>query len=144
MAKAIRIVLGILIASTLAGGLLVAVELFSAVVYPMPPDSTNTKEEVCAHVAAYPHWILAVVVPAWSGTALASTWVATRLGGRVAGIVVALLFLAAIVMNLSMLPYTLWFKVTMLICAPLACLLGVGLPRRPPVAPGMAEAFPAQ
>ena len=74
MAKAIRILLGTLVALTLAGGLLVAVELFSAVVYPMPPGSTNTKEEVCAHVAAYPQWILAVVVPAWSGTALASTW----------------------------------------------------------------------
>jgi hypothetical protein len=144
MANAIRIVLAILVASTLAGGLLVAVELFSAVVYPMPPGSTGTKEEICAHVAAYPHWILAVVVPAWSGTALASTWVATRLGGRVAGIVVALLLLAAIVMNLSMLPYTLWFKVTMFTCAPVACLLGVGLPRRPPVAPGMVEVLPAK
>src|ERR1700733_4111015 len=144
MAKAIRIVLGTLVALTLAGGLLVAVELFSAVVYPMPPGSTNTKEEMCAHVAAYPHWILAVVVPAWSGTALASTWVATRLGGRVAGIIVALLLFAAFGMNLAMLPYTLGFKVAMLICAPLACLLGVGLPRRPPINPGMADAAPAQ
>jgi hypothetical protein len=140
MAKAIRIVVSILVALTLAGGLLVAVELFSAAVYPMPPGSTNTTEEVCAHVAAYPHWILAVVVPMWSGTALASTWVGTRLGGRTAGIVVALLLLAAIVMNLAMLPYTLWFKVTMLVCAPLACLAGVLLPRRPPAAPATLHA----
>ena len=144
MAKVIRIVLGTLVVLTLAGGLLVAVELFSAVVYPMPPGSANTKEEVYAHVAAYPHWILAVVVPAWSGTALASTWVATRLGGRVAGIVVALLLFSAFVMNLAMLPYTLWFKVAMLICAPLACLAGLLLPRRPPINPGIADAAAVQ
>ena len=47
-------------------------------------------------------------------------------------------------MNLAMLPYTLWFKVTLLILRTLACLLGVGLPRRPPINPGMADAAPAQ
>ncbi len=133
MAKAIRIVLAILAALTLAGGLFVVVEVLSAIVYPTPPGFTNTKEEMCAHVAAYPDWILAVVVPLWSGIALASTWVATRLAGRGAGLAVAVLVLAAIVGNLAMLPYTLWFKVAMVICAPLGCLLGLYLRRRPPV-----------
>ena len=51
----------------------VAVEWFSAVVHPVPPDFRGTMEEMCLHVARFPHWVLALVVPAWAGTAFAST-----------------------------------------------------------------------
>jgi hypothetical protein len=54
--------------------LVVAVELFSAVVHPVPPDFGGTMDEMCKHVERYPHWVLVVVVPAWAGTAFASTW----------------------------------------------------------------------
>ncbi len=137
MARALRVILSILAGLTLAGGLVVAVELFSNTVYPPPPDFKGTQEEMCAHVAAYPQWILAVAAVAWIATTLASTWVATRLGGRAPGIVVGLLLMLAVAMNVSMLPYVLWFKVAALVGVPIACLLGIFLPRRLSTAPGM-------
>jgi hypothetical protein len=140
MAKVIRAVLSILAGLTLAGGLVVAVEVFSNVVYPPPPDFKGTKEEMCAHVAAYPPWILAVAAVAWSATAFASTWVATRLGNRIPGVVVGLLLILGVASNVAMLPYMLWFKVAVLVCVPIACLLGIFLPRRPSLAQGMPVA----
>jgi hypothetical protein len=73
MAPVIRVVLSILAGMTLAGGLVVAVELLSAVVHPTPPGFTGTQQEMCEHVARYPQWVLAVVVVTWSATGLAST-----------------------------------------------------------------------
>src|SRR5438045_1803118 len=40
--------------------LVVAVELFSAVVHPLPEDFGGTTEEMCRHVERYPQWVLAV------------------------------------------------------------------------------------
>jgi hypothetical protein len=108
----------------LAFVLVVAVELASAVVHPLPPECT-TMEEMCEHIAQYPDWVLAVVVLAWGATAYASTWVATRIGNRGAGIAVALILTLAIVSNISMLPYAMWFKVVMLSSFAVACWLGV-------------------
>jgi hypothetical protein len=72
------------IAAVLAGLLVffllvVAVELFSAVVHPLPEDFGGTTEEMCQHVERYPQWVLAVVVPAWAAAALVSTWTARRI-----------------------------------------------------------------
>ena len=142
MAKVIRAVLSIVAGLTLAGGLVVAVEVFSNVAYPPPPYATQ--EEICAHVAAYPQWILAVAAVAWSATALASTWTATRLGSRIPGIVVGLLLFLGVASNVAMLPYVLWFKVAVLVCVPIACLLGIFLPRRPALAQGMPAATAAE
>ena len=72
---------GIIAGLALAFVLLIAVELASAVVHPLPPDFAGTQEEMCAHVARYPAWVLALVVPAWALTAFAATWTANRLGG---------------------------------------------------------------
>ena len=78
---------------------------------------------MCAHVARYPAWVLALVVPAWGLTALAGTWIARRIGGpnggpsaersggRSAALVVGLLLTAGVLFNVSMLPYPLWFKI---------------------------------
>jgi hypothetical protein len=71
-------------------------------------------DEMCQHVARYPHWVLAVVVLAWSATTFVSIWVATRIGNRLAGIAVILILTFAIVFNVSKLPYAMWFKVVML------------------------------
>jgi MFS family permease len=128
MARVIRVVLSVLAGMTLAGGLVVAVELLSAVVHPTPPGFTGTQQEMCEHVARYPQWVLAVVVVAWSATALASTWLATRLGRRIPGAVVGLVLVSAVAFNVSMLPYPTWFKVSVLICIPIACCCGVFLP----------------
>src|SRR5437588_13116769 len=108
----------------------VAVELFSAVVHPVPPDFGGTMEEMCQHVSRYPHWVLAVVVLAWGATAFVSTWTAARLGNRGAALFTGLLLLAAVVINISQLPYPNWFKIVILLVIPTAILLGSRLPIR--------------
>ena len=105
--------------------LVVAVEMFSAIVYPVPPDFDGTMEEMCKHVEGYPHWVLAVVVPAWAATALAGTWIAGRLGNLGSAVFVGLLLMAAAGFNILELPYPAWFKVVSLIVIPLAIAAGV-------------------
>ena len=58
-------------------------------------------------------------------TAAAATWVASRIGGRLAGAVVTLLLASALAFNLSMLPYVMWFKIAMPATLFVACLLGI-------------------
>ncbi len=118
----VRILLGVVAGMGLAFVLVVAVELFSSAVHPFPP---NFDGNISEHVRRYPHWILAVVVLAWGATAAAAAWGATRIGGRAAGIVVALLLAWGLVFNLTMLPYTLWFKIAMFCAFPIACLAGI-------------------
>jgi hypothetical protein len=115
------IVAGMLVALIL----LVAVELFSAVVHPVPSDFGGNQEEMCAHVERYPGWVLAVVVPAWAGTALASTWIAGRLGNRGSALCMGLLLLAGASFNMAMLPYPMWFKAASLIAISMAIAGGV-------------------
>src|SRR6476619_1659498 len=104
MATVFRAV-GAIAAGMLVGFILVvAVELFSAVVHPLPPDFDGTMDEMCKHVARYPHWVLAVVVLAWAGTAFASTWIAGRLGNRGCALFMGLFLLTALIFNISMLP----------------------------------------
>jgi hypothetical protein len=121
----LRTLLAVVAGLALAFVLVIGVEFFSGVVHPLPPGFTGTVDELCQHVAHYPDWVLGVVVLAWSATAFLSTWVATRIGNRVAGIAVFLILTLAIVANISMLPYALWFKVVMLTCFSLACYMGV-------------------
>lgn len=117
------------VAAILAGllvlfALVVAVELFSAVVHPLPEGSGMTKEEICRHVERYPPWVLAVVVPAWGAAAFAATWTARRIGNLFSAAIVGLLLLAGLVCNLAMLPYPMWFKWTNLLAIPFAVLAG--------------------
>ena len=121
MSTAIRVFGAIVGAIAASFALLIAVELFSSVVHPFPPDFDGTPEEMCAHVAWYPHWVLAAVVPMWGGTAFVGTWIAGRFGNRISAIFLALLLLAAVTLNLVMLPYPLWFKISQ----PLAILIAV-------------------
>jgi hypothetical protein len=121
IAKFLRLIGAVVAAIATALVLLIAVELFSAVVHPFPPDFKHTPEEMSAHVARYPQWVLAVVVPMWAATAFISTWIAGRLGNRGAAIFIAILLLAAVMCNLSMLPYPLWFKITQ----PIAIVLAI-------------------
>jgi hypothetical protein len=124
MKMALRTLLAVVAGIALAFALVIAVELFSAIVHPIPPGFAGTMDEMCQHVAQYPHWVLGVVVLAWSATTFVSTWVATRIGNRSAGIIVILILTFAIVFNVSMLPYAMWFKVVMLICFAVACYFG--------------------
>jgi hypothetical protein len=123
-------VIGALVAATLvAFVLVVAVEAFSAVVHPLPADFGDTMEEMCAHVERYPAWVLAVVVPLWAGIALVSTWIAGRLGNRVCAIILGLFLLSMLVLNISMLPYPVWFKIATLVAMLSAVALAVYLLR---------------
>lgn len=127
MKTAGRALLGIVAGMAVAFALVVAVEMFSAVVHPYPPDFNG---DIPAHVKRYPAWVLAVVVPMWGVAAAAATWVATRLGNQAAGIIVTLLLAWALVFNVTHLPYPLWFKVAMLAAFPVFCLVGLRYGKR--------------
>lgn len=87
------------------------------------PFSSSTAE-ICQHVAHYPHWVLATVVPMWAFTAFLGTWIAGRLGSRGSAIFLAFLLLAAVLFNFSMLPYPLWFKIVQPIAIAAAVVYG--------------------
>lgn len=127
MATALRFLVAILVASLVTIVLLIAVELFSAVVHPVPPGFENTMEAMCQHVARYPHWVLAVAAGMWSAIGFVGSWLAGRVGGRGSGLVMAVLLIAALVWNVLMLPYYLWFKVVALTVIPAATLAGAWL-----------------
>jgi hypothetical protein len=131
MATALRSAGAIFAGMLVAFLLVIGVELFSAVVHPLPADFAGTPEAMCAHVERYPGWVLAVVVPMWAGTALAGTWIAGWLGNRGSAILVGLLLVTAVVFNLAMLPYRVWFKAAILVAIPAAVVGGVFWSRRP-------------
>ncbi len=89
---------------------LIAVEVLSAFAHPFPEGFSGTKEEMCEHVAKYPHWFLAVVVVLWSGVSALGTWVAKRMAGKNAAIVMSLLLGLGVFTNVLQLPYPLWFE----------------------------------
>jgi hypothetical protein len=117
--------LGVSLAFVVAVVLLILVELFSAVVHPTPPDFPGTMEAMCSHVARYPHGVLAVCMAMWGGIAWLTTWLAGRIGGRVAGGLFAVLLLAAMLWNVGMLPYHGWFKALCPLTVLAGCLGGL-------------------
>ncbi|MFO7692256.1 MAG: hypothetical protein R6V57_04125 [Vicinamibacterales bacterium] len=126
MKSAIRTLLAVVAGMALAFALVVAVEVFSAVVHPFPPGlDPNAPGSIPEHVRRYPGWVLAVAGLMWGATAAAATWVASRIGGRLAGALVTLLLASALAFNMSMLPYVLWFKIAMPAAFFVACLLGI-------------------
>lgn len=123
---------GMVVGTAVAFALVVAVELLSAVVHPFPEDFGGTQEEVCAHVERYPTWVLAAVIPIWGFTAYVGTWTARRIGGFLAGRIVGLLLVASVVLNISMLPYPIWFNVGSVVAIVFALELGLGPRARRP------------
>lgn len=103
-------IVAVFAATTVAMSLIIALEVFSAVVHPVPDDFDGSMEQMCQHVAQYPSWVLLVVVPAWGFTSLVSTSVAWRIGGFAAAVLIGIVLVAAVVFNVTMLPYPLWFK----------------------------------
>ena len=131
MKSAVRTMLAVVAGMALAFALVVAVEMFSAVVHPFPPGfDPNAPGSIPAHVQRYPGWVLAVAGLMWGAAAAAATWLASRIGGRLAGALVTLLLAAALAFNLSMLPYVMWFKIAMPATFFVACLLGIRLGSR--------------
>ena len=80
MKKALQVIAGTIAGLAVVFCLVIAVEIFSNWVHPLPPESEHSIEIMCAHVAAYPHWVLAAVVPMWGATAFAGAWVARSIG----------------------------------------------------------------
>ena len=113
MISLFRVLLGITAGVLTIFFLVMAVEIFSAVVHPLPDDFDNSPEAMCQHVAHYPDWVLGIVVLLWGSAAFSGVWLAQKAGSYGASTVVAVLLLAALGFNLSMLPYTPWFKVVM-------------------------------
>jgi hypothetical protein len=137
MTTLLAVVSGMALALALVAG----VEVFSAAVHPMPAD---LQENIPEHVRRYPHWVLGVVVLAWGATSTAATWVASRIGSRLAGTIVALLLAWALVYNVTQLPYTMWFKIVMLGVFPIACLLGIAFGARRPLRAAATVSGPAK
>ena len=137
MKAAALTLLAVVAGMLLAFALVVAVELFSSVVHPLPADFDGNIPE---HVRRYPGWVLAVVVMMWGATAAAAAWVASRIGGRLTGALVTLLLASALAFNLSMLPYVTWFKIAMPAAFAAACLLGIRYGRRAPSPAAGADA----
>ena len=124
MKTALRALAAVLAGLLVSFILVVAVELFSAVVHPLPEDFGGTIEEMCRHVQRYPHWVLAVVVAAWAVVAFVSTWTAQRIGNLYSSAIVGLLLLTALVFNISKLPYPILFKIVNLLVIPTAMVAG--------------------
>jgi hypothetical protein len=139
MVSVMRTLLAVVVGMAVALALVMGVELFSAVVYPIPADLHGNIPE---HVRRYPHWVLGVVVLAWGAISTTATWVASRIGNPFAGTVVALLLAWALIFNLTKLPYTLWFKIVMFGVFPIASLLGITHGKRIPSAFAQSDARP--
>ncbi len=138
MVAGLRAIASIVVSLCFALAAIIGVELLSNVVHPLPADFPGTQEALCLHVARYPQWVLAAATALWGCITLASTWMATRIGNRVCGILIGALLLAAVLFNLSMLPYPLWFKVANPVLFVAAIALGVFSSRRPTPAPPTA------
>lgn len=118
----------VLVGLAAAAVLTVGVEVFSSIFHPFPPDVDPTDYEVCkAHVARYPAWVLVLAALGWGLTTFVSVWLATRLGSRrhrAHGISVGAILLSLAVMNMSMLPYPVWFWALNLVVFPLGIFWG--------------------
>ncbi|MGH7140139.1 MAG: hypothetical protein ACREHD_30745 [Pirellulales bacterium] len=124
MYTAFRTLAAILAGLFVALVLVVSVELFSAVFHPLPEDFGGTTAEMCRHVERYPQWVLGLVVVAWAVTAAIGTWTAMKMGNLCSYAMVGLVLLAALVFNVTMLPYPLWFKIVNLLVIPAAIIAG--------------------
>ena len=112
--------------------LVAAVEVFSNAVHPFPDGfNTESHEEMCRFIETYPAWVLGAAVAMWAVAAFAGTWTAAKIGNLYAAATVGLLTLAALIFNLAMLPYPVWFKVACLVAIPIALNAGSRCCRRP-------------
>jgi hypothetical protein len=102
------IAVGLIVASILV----VAVELFSLTVHPLPEDfDKESYEDLCEYVENCPAWVFAAAIPMWGFTAFIGTWISGRLGNRPSAAIVGLFLLSMVLLNISMVPYPIWFKI---------------------------------
>ena len=125
----------ITVSLVVAMALIIAVEVVTGIFHPFPPGvDTSDHEVIKAHVAKFPHWVLAIGIVGWGGTTFVSAWIATRMGaGRhpAHGIAIGSLLLLAAAFNMFMLPYPVWFELGNLLILPLAIFGAVKVGRAP-------------
>lgn len=126
----------------LAFVLVIAVELFSFVVHPFPEGFDGSQTAMCEHVANYPDWVLALVVPMWAVTVFGSVWVSQRIGNVFAATTIGVLLLIAVGWNQWMLPYPVWFEAANLVAFPLATAVAIGCAWRKRISSGEEVADP--
>ena len=124
-------VLAVAVSLAAAFAFVVAIEVGSAAVHPLPPGlDLHDKESCTAFFANYPQWLLGVGALGWGLTAFTSTWLATRLGAYrhfAHGVAMGALLLLAAIANMLMLPYPIWFELAILVILPLGIFLGTWL-----------------
>ncbi|MDX1925215.1 MAG: hypothetical protein SFV81_01775 [Pirellulaceae bacterium] len=121
----LRTIFAFLVGFSAAFALVIGTELLSNTLYPLPAGFGHTQEEVCSHVANYPAWVLTIVVAAWGLIGWIGVWLAHRIGNAYSSGMLGLLLVAAVGLNISMLPYPIWFKLIIMLVMPLACWNGV-------------------
>src|SRR5262249_20143477 len=105
--------------------LVAAAEVVSNVVHPFPEGfNAESHDEICSHVGNHPAWVLVAAVAMWAFAAFAAAWTAATIGNGYTAATVGLLVLAALICNLAMLPYPIWFKVACLVAIPIALIVG--------------------
>lgn len=123
----VRSIASVILALILAFLGVIGVEWMSSILHPFPPGFDQTSmEAMCEHVARYPPLVLLLCAVGWWLTVLASCWLATRIGARrhaAHGIVVGVILLGMAILNMSLLPYPLWFWMNVIIF-PACCALG--------------------
>ena len=121
------ILLSLFIAFLLVAGL----EALSAILHPWPADFAGTSEEIAIQVETFPAWLLALLGGVgWGGTMFVSAWLATRLGSNrrpIHGYLVGVILISAVIINISMLPYPIWFSLLNLVVLPTTLYFGVRL-----------------
>ena len=107
-----------------------AIELISSTIYPMPSADRGAMADA---VARLPAGAFGIVLAAWSAGVFLGVWIATRIARSwVAGAVVAIVFLGACVANLMALPHPTWFAASgiVLVLVSAAVALRLGTPPR--------------
>ncbi len=139
--------LAVAVSLTAAFALIIAIELVSAVIHPVPPGMDfNDKEACTAFFANYPQWLFGVAAVAWGLTAFTSSWLATRLGAYrhlAHGVAIGFLLLLGAIANMLMLPYPLWFELANMVLIPLGIFFGIRLATPPSNSPSLPLKEPA-
>jgi hypothetical protein len=126
--------------------LMIALEMLSSHLFPLPPGvDLHDHESIRQHIDSLPMGAFAIVLVAWAVGSFAGSWVAARLAGRarlIHGLVIGVFFLAASVMNMLMIPHPLWMEISAVFALAGPSYLGARLAAAgpPPIAPARLAA----
>jgi hypothetical protein len=143
MRNAGRSVLAVLAGIVVAMILMIAIEMVSSYLFPLPEGvSLHDHEAIRQHIDKLPVTAFLMVLAAWAIGSFAGAWVASRLAGRaklIHGLIVGAFFLAATIMNLLMIPHPAWMAlggiVGLVVASYVGAKLAAGSPQPPtPVA----------